>query len=291
MIQVQDLTKRFGALTAVDAVSFEVHEGESVALWGVNGAGKTTILRCLLGLYHFEGFIAIGGYDIRTHGRQARRLLGFVPQELSFHANMSVTDTLIFYARLKKASVIPDSLLNRLALRPHLEKRVGELSGGLKQRLALALALVGDPPLLLLDEPTANLDVRARDDFMHLLHELKVAGKTLVYTSHRLEEVATLADRVLLLESGRLFADAPPHRLAAEIGHELLLRVYVAPHHIEQAIQVLHAKGFTASMNSHGIKIFVPALQKATVLETLLHANIDVRDFSLEWAFHNEQHD
>nr|WP_290669777.1 ABC transporter ATP-binding protein [Ardenticatena sp.] len=286
MIHVERLTKRFGALTAVDQVSFEVETGESVALWGANGAGKTTILRCLLGLYHYEGEVRIAGHDIRTQGREARRLLGFVPQELSFHENMRVANTLVFYARLKKASYIPDELLDRLDLRPHLHKQVRELSGGLKQRLALALALIGDPPLLLFDEPTANLDVRARDDFMHLLHDLKAAGKTLVYTSHRLEEIATLADRVLLLESGRLVADATPHRLAETIGHTLLLRVYVAPHQKMQALDVLQAKGFTASVNSHGIKIFIPALQKTTVLETLLRADIEVRDFSLEWALH-----
>jgi len=208
MIEVRNLTKRFGRFTAVDDLSFTVGRGEAVALWGANGAGKTTAVRCLLNLFPYEGEITINGLDARRQSKEVRRLIGFVPQELSFHDDMSVAETLVFYARLKKA---PDGfdfepLLERLRLTEHVQKRVGELSGGLKQRLALAVALLSDPPILVLDEPTASLDIRSREEFLTLLRELKRAGKTLVFSSHHLEEITALADRVLLLEGGRLAA-------------------------------------------------------------------------------------
>ncbi|MCA9972628.1 MAG: ABC transporter ATP-binding protein, partial [Anaerolineales bacterium] len=136
MIDVTHLTKRFGGLTAVDDLTFGVAPGEAVALWGANGAGKTTALRCLLHLVPFAGQVRIGGLDVRRAGKAVRRQVGFVPQALTFHDDLSVAETLTFYARLKKLPGGFDftPLLAQLALQPHLGKRVGELSGGLKQR-------------------------------------------------------------------------------------------------------------------------------------------------------------
>ncbi len=219
IISVTHLTRRFGPLTAVDDVSFDVSAGEALALWGANGAGKTTALRCLLHLMPFSGQITIAGIDVKKQGKAARRLVGFVPQELSFHDELSVAETITFYARLKKAPAGSDftPLLSRLELLNHIRKPIRALSGGLKQRLALALALIGDPPVLILDEPTSNLDLRAREEFVHFLKELRHEGKTLVFSSHRLEEVKAVADRVLLLESGRLALAAPPNVLARKL--------------------------------------------------------------------------
>lgn len=220
IIQVKELTRTFGDLKAVDRLSFDVHAGEAVALWGANGAGKTTALRCLLHLMPFSGEVTIAGMDVKKQGKEARRLVGFVPQELSFHDDLTVAETLTFYARLKKVAHGYDftPLLNRLELRQHVQKPVRSLSGGLKQRLALALALISDPPLLILDEPTSNLDLRAREDFVRFLHDLRNDGKTLVFSSHRLEEVKAVADRVLLLESGRLALSGAPQALAEQLG-------------------------------------------------------------------------
>lgn len=220
IIQVKELTRTFGDLKAVDNLSFDVHTGEAVALWGANGAGKTTALRCLLHLMPFSGEVTVAGKNVKKEGKEARRLVGFVPQELSFHDDLSVAETLTFYARLKKVPHGYDftSLLNRLELRDHVQKPVRSLSGGLKQRLALALALISDPPILILDEPTSNLDLRAREDFVRFLHDLRHEGKTLVFSSHRLEEVKAVADRVLLMESGRLALSGAPQTLAEQLG-------------------------------------------------------------------------
>lgn len=284
MITVEHVTKRFGKLAALDDLSFVVQQGQAVALWGANGAGKTTALRCLLGLLPFEGKIAVGGLDVSRRGKDARRLVGFVPQELHFHDDLSVRETLDFYARLKKVPAGTDlaPLLARLQLTPHLEKRVGELSGGLKQRLALALALLDDPPLLVLDEPSANLDIRARDDFIQLLHVLKHQGKTLVFSSHRLEEVTALADRVLLLEAGRLVIDAPPHELTARLGQATTLHLFMARPAVEPALSLLSAEGLPVTPNGRGIRVQVEAGQKAEVLQLLQGAGVIIEDFLLE---------
>ena len=284
LISVRNLTRHFGQLKAVDDLSFEVAPGEALALWGANGAGKTTALRCLLHLMPFAGTVTIAGLDVQKHGKAARRLVGFVPQELSFHDDMTVAETLTFYARLKKVTGGYDftPLLQRLELLPHIGKRVGALSGGLKQRLALALALLGDPPILILDEPTSNLDIRARDDFLRFLHDLRRDGKTLVFSSNRLEEVRAVADRVLLLESGRLALSATPQALARELGDLATLHISLPAPTIEPALQLLATHGINASRNGHGVRLQTQSSAKVDALRVLHEAGIHVEDFTVE---------
>jgi ABC-type multidrug transport system ATPase subunit len=284
IIDVTDLTKQFGALTAVDHLSFQVTPGEAVALWGANGAGKTTAIRCVLGLMPFEGEVRLDGLDVSRDGKQARRRIGFVPQELTFHDDLTVAETITFYARLKKVAGGTDftELLNRLALMPHVDKPVRDLSGGLKQRLALALALLADPPILVLDEPTSNLDIRAREDFLGLLHELKVGGKALLFSSHHLEEVTHLADRVLLMEAGRLVVDAPPHELEERLGWQSTLHLYLRPAVVDPVMDILSASGMAVSRNGRGVRVQVSAGEKGKVLRTLHEAGYEVEDFAVE---------
>lgn len=219
LLEVRGLGKSFGGHAALTDVSFTIETGQAVALWGANGAGKTTALRALLGVLPCEGELRIGGLDVRRRGREARRLLGFVPQEIAF-PELTAGEALELFARLHGAPRERIAgLVTRLGLEEELDKRVQGLSGGRKQRLALAVALVADPPLLLLDEPSSNLDAAARRELIDLLAELKAEGKTLVFSSHRPEEVARLADRVLHLDAGRLVADLPPAvLLAAELA-------------------------------------------------------------------------
>ncbi len=205
-------------ITAVEDVSFQLFPGESLALWGANGAGKTTVLKCILGLLHYEGELRLNGLDLRRQGKQARRFLGYVPQELAFHNELTVADTCRLYARLKEVSParIPQ-VLALVGLAGQERKEVGALSGGMKQRLALALALLSDPPVLLLDEPTSNLDVNARQEFIDLLKRLRDRGKSLLYSSHHLAEVTDLADRVLVMAEGRIVAEGPPRTVMASL--------------------------------------------------------------------------
>lgn len=283
MVHVQDLSKRFGPLQAVDRLSFDIHAGESVALWGANGAGKTTALRCLLGLLPYEGTVRLAGHDVRSQGKAARHSVGFVPQELNFHDDMTVRDTLLFYARLKKTSTasVPE-LLARLGMEEHLRKVVRNLSGGMKQRLALAVALLADPPLLLLDEPTSNLDAQARGAFLALLTDLKADGKTLIFSSHRLEEIAILADRVLVMEAGRLVADGPPEEVEHLSGMATSLKLHLPSERVELALTTLTDHGFTASRNGRSVHVRVATREKGRPIHLLAQAGIQVHDFDVE---------
>jgi ABC-type multidrug transport system ATPase subunit len=284
MIEVTHLTKRFGSTKAVDDLSFTVQAGQAVTFWGANGAGKTTALRCLLNLIPFEGTVTVDGLNVKEYGKEARHLVGFVPQELSFHDDMTVQETILFYARLKKVEHDHDfiPLLTRLQMIDLLYKRVGDLSGGMKQRLALTLALLSDPPILLLDEPTVNLDIRAREDFLLLLLELKRTGKTMVFSSHRLEEVTALADRVLLLEAGQLVVDSPPHELEQRLGWETTLHLYLRDNGIDSALQVLSDRGLPVNRNGRGVRVQVAPGEKGKVLSVLYEAGVEVMDFSVE---------
>jgi nitrous oxidase accessory protein len=283
MISVHDLSKRFGALVAIDRLSFDLAAGEAVALWGPNGAGKTTILRCLLGLLPCQGTVELAGMDVSTQGKAARRLVGFVPQELTFHDDLSVYETMRFYARLKRApGAAIDELLGRQELTEHSRKPVRSLSGGMKQRLALAVALLNDPPMLMLDEPTANLDAAARGTLLALLGDLRGAGKTLIFSSHRLDEVATLADRVLVLEHGRLTADCAPQTLAQQTRWQATLWLHMPGEYVESALQTLSEHGFAASRNGAGVRVRVAPDEKGRPIHVLAQASIPVRDFELE---------
>jgi len=211
MIVTRDLTKRFGRVRVLDGVSFEVATGEAVALWGPNGAGKSTALRCTLGLLDYRGSITIAGREVRRDGRTVRRLIGYVPQELSFYDDMRVRDAMRFFRRIRGVNARGAAdLLDRVGLTNHRAKRIRTLSGGMKQRLALAIALLADPPVLLLDEPTSNLDAAGRADVLARLQRLHHAGKTLLFTSHRSEEMELLADRVLTMENGIIVGERHP---------------------------------------------------------------------------------
>jgi ABC-type multidrug transport system ATPase subunit len=214
LVVVEGLTKKFGPFVAVDGLSWKTRRGEAIALWGKNGAGKTTAIKCILGLYRCKGRIVIADVDASRHGKRARATIGYVPQELALPADMGTMEALAFYARLKK---VPSSrvseALREVEMLQHGKKKIGQLSGGMKQRIALAVALLSDPPLLVLDEMTPNLDAAARADFLGLLVRQKKLGKSILFTSHRPAEIAALADRVLVLEQGRLTHECSPAEL------------------------------------------------------------------------------
>jgi len=216
MISISHLTKKFGRYVALNDVSLEVRRGEVVALWGPNGAGKSTLVRCLLGLLPFSGCATIAGVDVTRQGKAARRLVGYVPQEPALFDDLRVDEAALFFGRLKRAGTDEiRRMLDEVHLVPHAKKRVRELSGGLKQRLSLGLARLTDPPVILMDEPTANLDAAARGELLADVERLRERGKTVLLISHRPEEVRQLADRIVTLEAGRIVRID-----ASEGGHE-----------------------------------------------------------------------
>ncbi len=281
MIAVKNLTKQYDHFKALDDVSFKVQPGESVALWGTNGAGKTTALKCMLGLIPFEGVLKVNGIDIHHNSKAARAIIGYVPQETVFY-DLTVRETLHFFAQLKKAPQdnIP-VVLDYVQLSQQIDKPVNTLSGGMKQRLALAVALLSDPPVLVLDEPTANLDAKARYDFVHLVRSLKQSGKTIVFASHRLEEVESLAERVLVLEHGKLAFECHPGELSQKAGMQKWMRIRVATDQLESALRLLRNEGFAPRPNAHALYVDIHLKDKIMPLRILESAAINVEDFDL----------
>ena len=227
-IKVEKLTKKFGDFTALDDVSFTVAEGETVALLGPNGSGKTTTLKCLAGLtIPTSGKISIGDHDLRTQPRQAKELMSYLPQRVAFHDQLTAREVLQFYCRLRR---LPEQRVEETLATPNFhfngfsDKAVSQFSGGMLQRLGLAVACLPNSPVLVLDEPTSSLDPKGAIQFRQFLASLKRQGKTIVFSSHLLNEVVQLADRVAIMVEGRLVALEP---VSAFHGASSLEEIYL----------------------------------------------------------------
>jgi len=221
MIEAHGLEKRFGSRIVLDGLELSVERGERVALLGLNGAGKTTLLRCVMGLLSFGGSVTIQGVDVARAGKEARRLIGYVPQRPPVFS-MTLGTMVRFFAELRG---VPEKAIAErleafdLPLSAIAQLTPSELSGGMLQKALLALALGTDPGVLLLDEPTANLDPRARGEFMRALR--RVSGETtILLASHRLDEVEMVADRIWIVHGGRLVFDGTLDELKDRSGAE-----------------------------------------------------------------------
>ncbi len=209
MISLDHLSKNYGNATVVNDVSFTLVPGESVALLGHNGAGKTTLMKLMLGLIRPSGGTArvLGAAPGSRAGRDARRQIGFLPESVVFHDSMTGLELLRYYARLKRAPRRQcEELLEQVGLTEAAKKRIKTYSKGMRQRLGLAQALLGEPHLLLLDEPTTGLDPASRQAFYDTLHRLTREGVAVLLSSHALTEVEAQTDRVAIMKNGMLVA-------------------------------------------------------------------------------------
>ncbi|MGC9261489.1 MAG: ABC transporter ATP-binding protein, partial [Phycisphaerae bacterium] len=246
------LTKAFARSQVLKGLELEVRPGEAVALWGDNGAGKSTTIKCILGLLHYTGEIQVAGLDAVRDARAVRCRIGYVPQELSFYSDWDARKTMRFYAQLKRAPLGSiNGLLASVGLADHAKKPVAALSGGMKQRLALAIALLGNPALLLLDEFTSNLDAQARAGLLELLHRQRNKNLTVLFTSHRVDEVQMLADRVLVMQDGLIGNDCAPAALAEVLGFKKWMYLHFAVADVATAQRLLVAHGYTPKMRNN----------------------------------------
>ena len=207
-VRLRGATKRYGAFTALDHVDLDIHRGEVFALLGPNGAGKTTLISLVAGTsLASEGTVEVLGRDVVQDYRFTRRAVGLVPQEINFDPFFTVEETLRFqagYFGVRVSDARMDDILGNLSLRDKRHANTRALSGGMKRRLLIAKALVHDPPVLFLDEPTAGVDVELRRDLWNYVKRLAGAGTTVVLTTHYLEEAEELADRIGVIKNGRL---------------------------------------------------------------------------------------
>ena len=222
VISARGLTKRFGEFSAVDGIDFEVPPGESFGLLGPNGAGKSTTMRMIGAVsQRTAGELRVVGLDPDTHGPEIRSQLGVVPQEDNLDTELKVRDNLIVYGRyfgIPRAECArrADELLTFAQLEDKARARVDDLSGGMKRRLTIARALINEPRILMLDEPTTGLDPQARHVLWDRLFRLKERGTTLVLTTHYMDEAEQLTDRLVVMDKGLIVAEGSPLALIAE---------------------------------------------------------------------------
>jgi ABC-2 type transport system ATP-binding protein len=218
LVIARDLEKSYGSVHAVRGVSFEVRRGEVFGLLGPNGAGKTTILEMVEGMLPIDrGTVTVDGVDVARHPERVRGSLGIALQKSAFFERLSLTELLNLFADLYGNKRQADQLLARIGLQELARRQVKSLSGGQQQRFAVAVALVNDPPLLFLDEPTTGLDPQARRSLWNLIDLLRSEGRSVLLTTHYMEEAQQLCDRVAILDSGKIVALDAPLALVQEL--------------------------------------------------------------------------
>jgi len=229
-VSVAGLWKRYGVTEAVCGVSFEVGVGQIFGLLGPNGAGKTTTLECILGLRQPDGgSIQIHGLDLRTHATQAKLLVGAQLQAATLQDKITPRQALDLFRSFYPRSFASDELLGRFDLEAKADVPFATLSGGQRQRLFLALALINRPTLLVLDEPTAGLDPQARRELRTLIREMRSEGRTVLLSTHDLQEADQLCDQIGIMDGGRIVAIAPPADLIGRAESPARLIVRTAP--------------------------------------------------------------
>ena len=222
-IKAMELVKQYKTLTAVDKLNLEIQQGELFSLLGVNGAGKTTAVKMLSCLTKpTAGDALVGGYSITKHPKQVKRLIGVSPQETAVASNLSVKENLELICGIhgfskEKTKEKIRVLSEQFALDTVLQRKAGKLSGGWQRRVSIAMALISEPHILFLDEPTLGLDVIARHDLWEVIRSLK-GRVTIILTTHYMEEAEELSDRIGIMKSGRLLAEGTVDELKAKAG-------------------------------------------------------------------------
>ncbi len=290
-IEVENLTKRYGDLLAVNDISFNVRKGEVFAFLGPNGAGKTTTVEMIETIRRpTSGKIRLLGMDVANEKRAIVSFIGVLPQGFSSFDRITVRETMQFYSRLfsrKKADI--DALIELVNLKDKASEQYMKLSGGLRQRLGIAIALVNDPEVVFLDEPTTGLDPRARREVWEALVGLKKKGKTVFLTTHYMEEAELLADTVAIISRGRIIAMDTPAQLIENNADNLILTLQSAD---EKTFDVIEKMGFEPELNNQkSVKIRVARTEDIrAILNTMQAAgaplaSMDVRKPNLEQVF------
>jgi ABC-2 type transport system ATP-binding protein len=224
VIEVKDLYKRYKKVNAVDGISFKVRKGEVFAFLGPNGAGKTTTVEIIEGIRTAtKGAVQILGQDINRGPINVKDRIGVLPQEFSSFDKVTVRETITFYSSLYRKGKGADELMELLGISEHGKKLYQHLSGGLKQRVGIAVALVNDPEIVFLDEPTTGLDPHSRQEVWKVISGLKQQGKTVFLTTHYMEEAQQLADHVAIINRGRIVAEGTVDELIDKHGKGLIL--------------------------------------------------------------------
>ncbi len=235
MISITNLSKQYKAHTALDHVSLEVQQGIILGLLGPNGAGKTTLISILNGLIPYrDGDVSIFGLSLKENQKEIRRRCSFIPQAFAFYNNLTVLENLRFFAGIQRITGNTlthaiDSAISTNRLQAMLEKRAHSLSGGQKQRLNIAIGLLNDPEIIYFDEPTAGIDPELRNNILQSILSFKDAGKTIIYTSHYMQEIEQICDEAAIIHHGKIVCHKPlPDLLKQNDSQTTLESIYLS---------------------------------------------------------------
>lgn len=223
-LTARDLHKSFNEHKAVNGVTFDIGKNEIFGLLGPNGAGKTTTIRILSTVLEPDvGEVTIGGFSIRNQSNEVRSIIGVCPQELALYEELSAMDNLMFFGRLvglngKEAKAQSMANLAMMGLEQRAKGKISKFSGGMKRRVNLAIALMGNPKLLFLDEPTVGIDPQSRNKIFETIQTLRQNGLTVLYTTHYMEEADRLCNRVAIMDGGKIIAIDTPRNLKSQLG-------------------------------------------------------------------------
>lgn len=282
-VDIRDVSKRYGRVEAVRNVTFALPPGETVALVGHNGAGKTTLIKLMLGLIHpSAGTITVLDENPAAGESAARRRLGYLPENVSFNAALTGRELLSFYARLKgEAPKRAMPLLEQVGLAAAADRRVGTYSKGMRQRLGLAQALIGEPALLLLDEPTTGLDPALRQSFYETVQQLRDRGATVVLSSHALTELEERTDRVVIMNRGIMVANGSLDALRRIARLPTRIRLRMADGNREAVQALLDPQERWQTINGHVVEIEAGPERKMDLLRRATRADMAIEDIEV----------
>src|SRR5450830_411628 len=261
LLQVSHLTKSYGARRAVDDVSFAVGAGQTVGLIGPNGAGNSSTVSMICGLLRPDaGSVTLDGEAVTTGLCETKRRIGFVPQDLALYEDLAARENLLLFAALygiKGAAARRrcEEVLALVNLADRAADKPATFSGGMKRRLNIGAALMHDPALLILDEPTVGIDPQSRNAIFDTLEHLKSLGRSLIYTSHYMEEVERLADHIVIIDHGKVLANESPDALYRRLPAQAALRVELAQAPAGELLELLHQQPGVGSVRVDGLAL------------------------------------
>ena len=268
VLTISGVSRTFGAQTAVDNVSLSIKAGECIALVGHNGAGKTTLFKMMLGLIACDS----GSISVLGHPPGQADNIGFLPESIAFQKALTGLELLSFFGKLRGSKMDPAEALSRVGLDDAMHKRVGAYSKGMRQRLGLAQALMGNPALLVLDEPTTGLDPASRRRFYRLLDSLRQTGTTILLSSHSLSEIETHTSRVVIMSRGRVLADGPMEELTRDVGLPVRVDVRtngITPADLIQTFKSIDYELVNPATNENWVTMNVRATDKMALLRQI----------------------
>lgn len=280
---IHELRKSFADVVAVNGLNLEVKRGECFGLLGPNGAGKTTTIEICEGLISPDaGTVQMLGHSWRDHTDELRQRIGIQLQETQFPEKLTVEEVISLFRSFFRQGLTVEQAIAMVQLEEKRKSRVGGLSGGQKQRLAMACALVGDPELLFLDEPTTGLDPQARRNLWDLVIQLRTAGRTIILTTHYMDEAERLCDRVAVMDHGRIIALGAPSELITSIGGEQIVEFAIGASAPFNAAMLTEIQGVQSHRVHAGLhQLFVSELHTAVprIFESLAAEGLDLTDF------------